>query len=53
LVRGVPNAEFYQGPFAHLSDDQLMAEMLAGFSKAFPELRIVRRPPLIEKAKDR
>jgi hypothetical protein len=34
-----------------LSDDELMAEMLAGFSKAFPELWIVRRPALIEKAK--
>jgi hypothetical protein len=53
LVRPVPDSELPKNPYAHLSDDELKAEMLAGFSKVFPELRIVRRPALIEKPKDR
>jgi hypothetical protein len=31
LVRGVPNTEPYQGPFSHLSDEELRAEMIAIF----------------------
>jgi hypothetical protein len=52
-VRGVPDAELPKDPYAHLSDEEFRAEMIASFCDAFPELRIVRRPALIEKSKRR
>jgi hypothetical protein len=49
LIRDVPSADLVERPSADLSDDELKAEMLARFSKVFPELRVVRRPALLEK----
>jgi hypothetical protein len=53
LVRGVPNADLVEQSLAHLSDDELKAEMLAGFCKVFPELRVVRRPATCKKTAKR
>ena len=53
LVRGLPNADVVEPPLTHLSMDELRDEYVAAFCDLFPDLRIVRRPALIEKQKDR
>jgi hypothetical protein len=50
--RHLPDSELLENPYADFSDEEVRAEMIARFSDAFPELRIVRRPALIEKSKD-
>jgi hypothetical protein len=40
VVRPASEPEL-EGPFAHMTDEELRAELLAGFTAAFPELRVV------------
>jgi hypothetical protein len=53
LVRALPNADVVEPPFTNLSMDELRDEYFASFCDLFPEFRIVHRPTLIEKQKDR
>ena len=54
VVRPASEPEL-ESPFAHLTYEELRAELLAGFTSVFPELRVVPAQPqaLIAAARDR
>jgi hypothetical protein len=54
VVRPASEPEL-ESPFAHMTYEELRAELLAGFASLFPELRVIpaQRQALIAGARDR